>query len=95
MMLRTQDFFRPFKRLGILPVGGRSTAIKLKSGDVWVLASTTLDPPTKSKIDEMGRVRYIIAPDTEHSMYICTYFYVYFRDHILSGASMVINVISS
>lgn len=48
---------RPFKRFGIIPVGGRSTAIKLRNGDVWVLASTTLDPPTKEKIDGMGGVK--------------------------------------
>ena len=39
-------------------MGGRSTAIRLASGDVWVLASTTLDDSTKKTIDEMGPVKY-------------------------------------
>ncbi|KAG5643709.1 hypothetical protein DXG03_009758 [Asterophora parasitica] len=48
----------PFSRLGgFLPFGGRSTAIKLKSGGVWVLASTPLEPETKAKIDELGAVK--------------------------------------
>ena len=47
----------PFTRFGILPLGGRSTAIKLSSGDVWVLASTPLDEPTKTKLDELGPVK--------------------------------------
>jgi hypothetical protein len=42
-------------------VGGRSTAIKLRNGDVWVLASTTLDDPTKSTIDGMGKVKYVMS----------------------------------
>lgn len=49
-------FSKPFSRFGIVPIGGRSTAIKLKDG-VWVLASTPLDEPTKTKIQEMGEVK--------------------------------------
>ncbi|KZO89969.1 hypothetical protein CALVIDRAFT_551709 [Calocera viscosa TUFC12733] len=63
-------FSRPFSRFGILPVGGRSTAIKLGSGDVWVLASTQLDDPTKAKLHELGPVKYIIAADAVHNLFI-------------------------
>lgn len=49
---------RPFARFGVWPVGGRSTAIKLSSGGVWVLASTPLDTETKAKLQEMGPVKY-------------------------------------
>lgn len=48
---------RPFARFGFFPIGGRSTAIKLRSGDVWVLASTPLTPETKETIDAMGPVK--------------------------------------
>jgi hypothetical protein len=48
---------RPFSRFGIFPVGGRSTAIRLRSGGVWVLASTPLDTDTKAKLDELGQVK--------------------------------------
>ena len=49
---------RPFARFGVWPVGGRSTAIKLRSGGVWVLASTPLDAETKAKLQELGPVKY-------------------------------------
>jgi hypothetical protein len=49
--------FSPFARFGIFPIGGRSTAIKLKTGGVWVLASTPLDDETKSKLQELGPVQ--------------------------------------
>ncbi|KAJ3901538.1 hypothetical protein F5879DRAFT_319680 [Lentinula edodes] len=54
-------FSRPFGRgpLGLLPWGGRSTAIKLSTGDVWVLASTPLTEDTKSAIDALGAVKSV------------------------------------
>ncbi|KAB5591583.1 Transcription elongation regulator 1 [Ceratobasidium theobromae] len=66
-------FSRPFARFGILPFGGRSTAIRLQSGDVWVLASTPLSDETKAKLNELGLVKYICAPDAVHHMFIPEY----------------------
>jgi len=63
-------FSRPFSRYGLFPVGGRSTAIRLKSGDVWVLASTPLDSETKTKINELGPVKYIVNPDIVHHLFL-------------------------
>ncbi|KAG8857994.1 hypothetical protein FRB96_005485 [Tulasnella sp. 330] len=59
-------FSVPFKRSGVLPVGGRSTALKLKDGSVFLVASTKADDETLTKIREIGPVKYIIAPDYEH-----------------------------
>lgn len=53
----SHDIYRPFKRFGVFPIGGRSTAVKLSSGDVWVLASTPLNDVTKGKLKELGPVR--------------------------------------
>ncbi|CAO1612588.1 unnamed protein product [Parajaminaea phylloscopi] len=68
-------FSRPFARFGIFPVGGRSTAIRLREppneGALWVLASTPLDQPTRERIKEMGGdVRYLVAPDVVHHLYV-------------------------
>ncbi|EJT99466.1 hypothetical protein DACRYDRAFT_23983 [Dacryopinax primogenitus] len=63
-------FSRPFYRFGPIPVGGRSTAIKLSTGDVCVLASTKLDDPTKAKLHQLGPVKYIMAADAVHTMFI-------------------------
>lgn len=48
-------FSIPFSRMG-LPIGNRSTGIKLKNNDVFVLVSSPPDEPTKKTLDEMGRV---------------------------------------
>ncbi|KAF8341911.1 hypothetical protein F5887DRAFT_975605 [Amanita rubescens] len=62
-------FSRPFSRYGI-HVGGRSTAIKMKDGGVWVLASTPLNGETREKLDQLGPVRYIIGADSVHRMFL-------------------------
>lgn len=63
-------FSTPFKRNGIVPFGGRSTAVKLKDGGVWVLASTPLNEATKTKLEELGPVKYIIGADAVHYMFL-------------------------
>ncbi|UZJ57348.1 hypothetical protein CBS101457_006668 [Exobasidium rhododendri] len=64
-------FSMPFSRFGVIPIGGRSTAVKL-SGDkgVWVMASTPLDEETKAKLQEMGQVKYVVAGDVVHHLYV-------------------------
>jgi len=63
-------FSKPFSRFGVIPFGGRSTAIKLSDGGVWVLASTPLEAETKAKIDELGPVKFIVGPDEGHHLYL-------------------------
>ncbi|KAJ3487502.1 hypothetical protein NLI96_g3482 [Meripilus lineatus] len=63
-------FSTPFKRFGVFPIGGRSTAVKLSSGDVWVLASTPLNDVTKGKLKELGPVRWIIGADAVHHLFL-------------------------
>ncbi|KAJ6532693.1 hypothetical protein DFH09DRAFT_1181988 [Mycena vulgaris] len=63
-------FSKPFARFSILPFGGRSTAIRLSTGDVWVLASTPLTHDTKAAIDKLGPVKWIMAGDAVHHMFL-------------------------
>jgi len=63
-------FSRPFNRFNLFPVGGRSTAIKLSDGNVWVLASTPLSPETKEALDGLGPVKYIVAGDAMHFLFL-------------------------
>ncbi|KAJ7919006.1 hypothetical protein B0H13DRAFT_1990963 [Mycena leptocephala] len=63
-------FSKPFTRFYILPFGGRSTAVRLSTGDVWVLASTPLTPDTKAAIDKLGPVKWIMAGDAVHHMFL-------------------------
>jgi hypothetical protein len=60
-----------------MPIGARTTAIKLKNGGVWLLPSTPLDEPTKTKINELGTVEYILSADAEHHIVLGTFASVY------------------
>lgn len=70
-------FSKPFARFGLVPFGGRSTAIKLNNGDVFVFVSTPLSDETKSTLDTMGTVKYLVTPDSLHSLYITEYVKAY------------------
>ncbi|KZT08018.1 uncharacterized protein LAESUDRAFT_724492 [Laetiporus sulphureus 93-53] len=63
-------FSCPFARFGLFPVGGRSTAVRLQNGDVWVLASTPLTEDTKMTLRELGPVKWIIGADAVHHMFL-------------------------
>lgn len=66
--------------MGILPIGGRSTAIRLTQSaekGIFVYASSPVSPATKSAIDKLSaesqpadQVKWIVTPDGEHGMYI-------------------------
>ena len=62
----------PFARFGRMRIGARSTLIKLPSGSVAVFAPVAPTPSVKSAITDMGgtSVKYIIAPDIEHHIYL-------------------------
>ncbi|KDR68422.1 hypothetical protein GALMADRAFT_257141 [Galerina marginata CBS 339.88] len=66
-------FSKPFARFGVWPMGGRSTAVKLQGGGVWVLASTPLDTETKAKLEELGTVKYIVGADAVHHLFLSDY----------------------
>ncbi|GAA6008058.1 uncharacterized protein JCM10292_000726 [Rhodotorula paludigena] len=68
----TTIFSQPFSR-GPVPFGGRSTAIKLRNGDVWLAASHPLDPATLKTITDLGDVKHIVVFDSEHKMYTKQY----------------------
>jgi len=66
-------FSKPFTIFGLFPVGGRSTAVRLADGGVWLLASTPLTDETKKRLDELGEVKYIVGPDAVHNLYLPEY----------------------
>ncbi|KAK0482378.1 hypothetical protein IW261DRAFT_1467486 [Armillaria novae-zelandiae] len=67
-----------------MPFGGRSTAIKLQNGGVWVLASTPLDDETKSKLNELGPVQYIIGADAVHHLFLTEFKTAYPRAKLIA-----------
>lgn len=46
----------PFSRFGILPIGNRSTSLKLSGDRLFVVVSSPCDEPTKAKLATLGTV---------------------------------------
>ncbi|KAJ7484475.1 hypothetical protein FB451DRAFT_1393024 [Mycena latifolia] len=80
---------RPYARFGILPVGGRSTAVKMTNGGVWVLMLTALNSETKAKIDELGPVQYIISSDAEHHLILGEFKKAYPTDKQIAPSAVI------
>ena len=69
-------FSAPFVRTGA-EVGVRMSAIKLDNGDLVLYNPTELDTQTKAKLESLGTVRYIVAPNIVHHTFIDPYHAAY------------------
>ncbi|KIV94104.1 hypothetical protein PV10_05259 [Exophiala mesophila] len=63
----------PFARFGRIKLGGRATLVKMQSGNVAVFSPVALTPDVKAKVKSLGPVKYIVAPDIEHHIFISTW----------------------
>lgn len=60
----------PFARFGLIKVGGRATLVKLQTGNIAVFSPVALTSDVKSKVRTMGPIKYIVAPDIEHHIFV-------------------------
>jgi len=63
----------PFLRFGRLKIGGRGTLVKLQTGNVAVFSPVALTPAVKDKVRSLGQIKYIVAPDIEHHIFLSTW----------------------
>jgi len=49
--------------LGGAKVGGRTSIIKLATGDLFVISPTAMEEGTKEFVDSIGKVKYLAAPN--------------------------------
>jgi hypothetical protein len=60
---------QPFKYFG-LEVGTRMTIVRLNSGDLVAISPIKIDSETIEQINRIGEVKYIIAPNLYHHLFI-------------------------
>ena len=53
-----------------LPLGTRMTVVRLAGGDLFVHSPVALADEIRHQIDALGRVRYVVAPNRLHHLYI-------------------------
>ncbi|KAH6986607.1 hypothetical protein EDB80DRAFT_590326 [Ilyonectria destructans] len=67
---RICTFSTPWERFGILWVGWRCTAVKLKTGNVAVFLPGPLTEEVKLKLLSIGPVKYILALSDHHELFL-------------------------
>jgi hypothetical protein len=55
---------------GGVPMPVRSTVVRLPDGGVWIHAPVHLDDATATAIDALGPVRYLVAPNALHHLFL-------------------------
>jgi hypothetical protein len=63
---------RPLRFLGA-EVGTRMTVVRLRDGSLFVHSPVLLDQPTKTDLDGLGPVRFVIAPNRFHHLFLAEY----------------------
>mmetsp|Transcript_47000 Transcript_47000/g.69622 ORF Transcript_47000/g.69622 Transcript_47000/m.69622 type:complete len:373 (+) Transcript_47000:57-1175(+) len=52
-----------------IDVGGRMSVIQLDDGNLWVHSPLNLDQATRTALNKLGTVKYIVSPNYEHLKY--------------------------
>ena len=56
----------PMKAMGVIPIPVRSTVIRLSTGDTMVHSTSRLTPDLRRRIEEIGPIRHLVAPNIAH-----------------------------
>lgn len=59
-----------FKVFGLVQLNGRCTIIRCSDGALWVHSPVRLTAELKSQIDQIGQVKYLVAPSLFHHLFV-------------------------
>lgn len=62
----------PLRFLGA-EVGTRMTVFRLRDGSLLIHSPVPLDPPTQAELDGLGPVRFVVAPNRYHHLFVAEY----------------------
>ncbi|NOK01836.1 MULTISPECIES: DUF4336 domain-containing protein [Myxococcus] len=57
-------------RIGGLDLGGRMTAVRLPDGGLWLHSPVRFSPEARAAVDALGPVRFLVAPNLMHHLYV-------------------------
>ncbi|EGP87394.1 uncharacterized protein MYCGRDRAFT_41701 [Zymoseptoria tritici IPO323] len=64
-------FSTPFQRMGRISIGGRGTLVRLQNGSLAIFSPVALTDSVKETTASLGGpVKYIVAPDQEHHIFL-------------------------
>jgi len=78
---------RPLK-LVVGDIGCRMTVIRLPGGEVFLHSPVPLDEPTRTELDAIGRVRWIVGPSKVHHFHLPDYARAYPEAAVLGAPGL-------
>ncbi|QIW96344.1 hypothetical protein AMS68_001862 [Peltaster fructicola] len=63
-------FASPFMRFGRIKIGGRATVVKLATGSTAIFSPVALTKSVRSEVEALGPIKYIVASDQEHHIFL-------------------------
>lgn len=73
---------------GRVKAGGRATIIRLASGNLAVFSPVALTRAVRSKLDSLGTMTYIVAPNIAHHIHISTWAKAFPSAEIICGEGL-------
>lgn len=77
----------PF-RMGGMELGGRMTVIRLPDGGLWLHSPVKLDAAARSAVDALGPVRFLVAPNVMHHVFLGDWAAAYPSAKVLAPAGL-------
>lgn len=77
----------PFLRFGRIKIGGRGTLVRLQSGSVAVFSPVVLTESVKKETETLGQLKYIVAPDQEHHIFLESWHKVSPKERVMGTRS--------
>jgi hypothetical protein len=63
----------PFELAGRVKTGGRGTIVRLSTGSLAIFSPVCLTPEVRAKTESLGTLRYIVALNIEHHLFISSW----------------------
>ncbi|WNG50885.1 DUF4336 domain-containing protein [Archangium minus] len=77
----------PFRVSGF-DLGARMTVIRLSEGGLWLHSPVKLDAETRSAVDALGPVRFLVAPNVMHHLWLGDWAAAYPSAKVLAPAGL-------
>ncbi len=73
---------------GGIDLGARMTVIRLRDGELFLHSPVSLDPELRAELDALGAVRFVVAPNRMHHLFIGEYADAYPRAELFAAPGL-------
>lgn len=69
-------------------IGARMTIIKMNNGDLFIHSPIQLTPQIRQELDDFGRVKFVVAPNDFHHLFVKDYMASYLEAEFLGSPGL-------